>query len=66
LGRGVQSSKYSMYVCGWPPRPALTLSLIEHFEITSFLYEVFANPAAFGLREPNPLFWAIRRHKSSP
>jgi hypothetical protein len=24
-----------MYVCGWPPRPALILSPIEHFEITS-------------------------------
>jgi hypothetical protein len=24
-----------MYVCGWPPHPALILSPIEHFEITS-------------------------------
>jgi hypothetical protein len=26
-----------MYVCGWPFRPALILSPIEHFEIASLL-----------------------------
>jgi hypothetical protein len=39
LGRGGQSSKYALYVCGWPPRPALILILllgpIERFEIGS-------------------------------
>ena len=27
-----------MYVCGWPPRPALILSTMEHFEIASYYF----------------------------
>ena len=38
LGRGVQSSKYFMYVCGWPSHPVLILSQIEHFGIASVRY----------------------------
>jgi hypothetical protein len=35
LGRRTQSSKYLVYVYGWPRRPALILNPIERFEIGS-------------------------------
>jgi hypothetical protein len=41
-----------MYVCGWPPRPALILNPIEHFEITSVDDHFFVSGKS-GLR----LFW---------
>ena len=36
LTRGlIRSSKYQVYSCGWPTRPALTLNAIEGFDTTS-------------------------------
>jgi hypothetical protein len=42
-----------MYVCGWPFRPALILSAIEHFEIASvelfFLFSMVDHIVIYGI-----------------